>query len=277
MLRNRIGLGDQQSDDRTVGLRVLTAYYNEASQYPSTFPYTTFNDFLAWAELGSALATDIGTLIRQTSSNFTNSESQATASVVALADQSQGQASQGNIMQAAGGQSNINWSSAAPVLALDIASATGTQALSVAQNVGTGALGTLNLLKYLPWIVLGYGALYVFSFGKSSGGSLGKAAGKFIDTASERIRKKNNPRKRNPKFTKDEAYKELAKIEKSGIAFFSRVGDYWVVHVRGRHGNDPDQWHNANDIGKYFGSLTRDIQPDAMSGHVVVKIKIPKE
>jgi len=147
------------TDDRSVGLRVLQAYYDRAKSYPG-FMYSSFSAFLTAMERATPLATDIGELIRQT--YRTNSESTAISRVKDLAVKSQGMAQAGSLIQAAGGAGNsINWSVAVSEVTPQIVGDTFEYAGEVLQDVGTGVMGTLSLVKYLPYILLGGGALYI--------------------------------------------------------------------------------------------------------------------
>jgi hypothetical protein len=64
------------------------------------------------------------------------------------------------------------------------------------------------------------------------------------------------------------------KFESEGKGFFSRCsnGDM-IINIRGAHGNDPNQWINANELNDSLGLLGGNIRPDPMSGHLVLTIK----
>lgn len=157
---------------RDLGLRVLEAYYNDARGY-GQFQFSTFGEFLAWAERATTLATDIGELIQNNSSTI--SEGEAVDAVRTLAHRSQGTASQGQIMQAAGsGYVSMNWTSAAPELAAEVGEGVLETGKEYAMAVGEGVGGTIKLVKYLPWIILGGSALYVFVIAKGHSKALGR-------------------------------------------------------------------------------------------------------
>lgn len=77
--------------------------------------------------------------------------------------------------------------------------------------------------------------------------------------------------------TKASIYELLDDVEGSGKGFYSRSGDMITVNMRSAHGNDPTGWINARALIDAVGVYGRDIQPDPMSGHIVVTIKLPKE
>ena len=45
-----------------------------------------------------------------------------------------------------------------------------------------------------------------------------------------------------------------------------------VIYIRGKHGNDPDQWPNANAIAEACGAYESP-KPDRLSGHLVIKLE----
>lgn len=70
----------------------------------------------------------------------------------------------------------------------------------------------------------------------------------------------------------------LDQAEKDGVGFYNRNSNgTWSVNMKMAHGNDPTGWANGQALLDAVGVFGRDIQPDPMSGHIVVTIKIPKE
>lgn len=79
-----------------------------------------------------------------------------------------------------------------------------------------------------------------------------------------------------------EALTYLQRIEDNEAGFWSRNSDQTItIFVKGAHGNDPRQWHNARQIEDLFGGMVKDgITPDPMSGHLIIRLrpfKITKE
>lgn len=71
-----------------------------------------------------------------------------------------------------------------------------------------------------------------------------------------------------------QALKILAHVEESGTGFWSRNSDDSItIWVRGAHGNDPNQWHNARQIETSFlGRAFDGIVPDLQSGLLRIRI-----
>lgn len=158
--------------DKAVGEKILTAYFDEASKFPS-FTHASLEAFLVWADsVIPDFAAFVGQLVKSNYASTTIDE--AANRLVDLASQTSGTARLQDIVSAAGGQGNtVNWVGGIP----EIAAASGSQIVSAVQNVGTGVLSTANLMKYLPWI-LGAGAgLYIFTLAKSSGSTIKKLTG----------------------------------------------------------------------------------------------------
>lgn len=67
----------------------------------------------------------------------------------------------------------------------------------------------------------------------------------------------------------------LNHLEETGAGFFSRVGDKFYVNVSGAHGNDPNQWSNANALVEALGTSVRNgPTPDWISGHLVIEVSV---
>jgi hypothetical protein len=161
--------------DHDVGLAVVTAYANQAMKYPQNFPYTSVDDFVAYAtsKVSDYLET-VGSLVKANSASI--SQSDAENSVIAAADSSQGTATLPQIVMAAGGHgASINYFQAVPEVATNIASDVATTAAVITQSVGAGALGTLKLARFLPLLLVGAGAAFILL---KSGGLEGLASGK---------------------------------------------------------------------------------------------------
>lgn len=148
------------SSDRELGLSLLRSYFNTSKAY-SSFNYASFEDFLSWAESRvENFATNVGELVRM--NVYSTSESEAENRLKDLANKSKGLASLSQIIAAAGGSgSTVNWSAVLPDVAAETGQGVITQASEVLQSAGTGVLGTLNLIKYLPWFVVGGGLIYL--------------------------------------------------------------------------------------------------------------------
>lgn len=154
--------------DKAAGTQVLQAFYNEASQFPE-FTYGTYDAWLVWLNSKGVPDFDafVGELVKSNVASTTIE--QAASRVADLANKTGGLASNTQIVSAAGGKGDtINWSEAIP----DIAYQSGVDALSAVQNVGEGVLATLNVTKYLPWILGAGGAIYLIFLAKSMGGKI---------------------------------------------------------------------------------------------------------
>lgn len=172
------------ASDEDVGTQLLSAYYNEAIKSPD-FTYTTFDSWLTYLNsLVPDYASLIGGLVKGNSASTTIDQAQNR--LMQLADASSGQASVSQITATAGGSGDtINYSAAIPEVALESATEAAQYAVQVAQDVGQGVSSTLSLVKYLPWILGGAAALYIFTMAKSQG----KSVSKLFDAASERLKK----------------------------------------------------------------------------------------
>ena len=103
----------------------------------------------------------VGSLVKANVASI--SQDDAVNSVIALADKSRGQASLSQIVMAAGGHGDtINYWQAVPEVVEETAKDVVKETKEVLQDVGTGALATLKLTKYLPWILGVGGLLYLF-------------------------------------------------------------------------------------------------------------------
>ncbi|NJM09359.1 MAG: hypothetical protein HC883_00205 [Bdellovibrionaceae bacterium] len=152
--------------DASVGREVLGAYFDKAVIFPE-FGYSDFDTWLVHLESKVPGYVElIGELVKSNSASTT--VSQAAERVALLGNQSGGLATVSQITQAAGGRGDtINWMAAIPEIAQDTLSDVADTASELAQNVGQGVLGTANMIKYLPWILGGAGALYLIVLGKS--------------------------------------------------------------------------------------------------------------
>lgn len=160
-----MGLFDlfSSTDSTSVGLEILRAYYDEAKNYPE-FTYKSFDEWLAAIRLKvSDIVTVIGDLVLQSSES--TSVSQSKARVAYLANQSGGKATLPQIVSASGGTGSVNISAAIPAVAKQSAK----DVAKIAQNVGTGVISSLNMLKYLPVILIGGGVLAIYFYATSAG------------------------------------------------------------------------------------------------------------
>lgn len=209
--------GYTQSDDPANGLTLLTSYFNEATNYPDNFSYDNVQDFIT--AISTQLNEDFQSFVGQTYrlAQSAISLSQAQAQMVALADSTQGAANPSQITQAAGAigaaANQVNLSQAIPTVTGQTAETVATQAANVAANVGTavesvgqGVIASVNMLQYLPYILLGAGALVLYVWSKTTASEVGgaiKAAGEGVKAvsgaASDTIKSyshKSNPRRK---------------------------------------------------------------------------------
>lgn len=161
-----MGLFDFFSSEQTptsVGTEILRAYYDEAKNF-SDFTYKSFDQWLAALKLKVSDITEvIGDLVLQSSASTTVSESKSR--VAYLANQTGGKATIPQIVQASGGKGDVNLSAAIPAVAKQSAK----DIAKVAQNVGQGVIGSLNMLKFLPVILIGGGVLAIYFYSSSAG------------------------------------------------------------------------------------------------------------
>lgn len=65
-------------------------------------------------------------------------------------------------------------------------------------------------------------------------------------------------------------------VESKHAGFFSRNSDNsMVINIRGAHGNDPNQWHNARAIEQMFCDAkirTKGIEIDQYAGLLVIVV-----
>lgn len=150
--------GDSNVD---IGKRLLTAYYNEASQF-SSFQHPSYDAFVAYlVARDPTFVEGLGDLVL--GNYHSTSVGQAEDRMISLANQSEGTGTIGQLVQAAGGNgSTVNWWAMVPEATGDTISDLAAISTNVAQNVGTGVLGTLNMVRYLPFILIGGGALYLY-------------------------------------------------------------------------------------------------------------------
>lgn len=180
--------------DEEVGNEVLKAYYDEAYKF-SDFNHATYEAWVNWLNSKvPGFVADTGALVKMNSASTSVEDSQDR--MIYLANKSGGKANVAAITMAAGGNgSTVNWSAAIP----DVASETAKDILAVVQTVGDGSLATVKLLKYMPWILGGAGALYIVFLAKGTGRSVGRSIEKLSGAASERLSRKNPRRKKRRK------------------------------------------------------------------------------
>lgn len=210
------------NSDKSTGNTVLTSYFNEAKNYPE-FQFSDYDAWITWAssQIGSDFETFIGNLVNLNYASTTPSDS--SVRLATLADQSGGQATIPQITSTAGGSgTTVNWVAGLPQIVADSAADAAVLAANVAQNVGTGVISTLSLVKYLPWILGGAGILYIYSLGKGTGKSFGKSMESLSSAAAERLKKnprliyKKTKRKYLSKAGVKRVSKKIAKLRKEG-------------------------------------------------------------
>jgi hypothetical protein len=111
--------------------------------------------------------------------------------------------------------------------------------------------------------------------GRRPGGGKGKAPAAPKSPRAKAAAPKNAGTKNSPEAKAAATKANLSTVnemEKSGAGFFSRSGPDMIVNVRDPGGTG-NQWANARAIqGKLKGKVG-DIEPDAMSGHLVIRVK----
>jgi hypothetical protein len=165
-------LSPSASSDPANGDLILKAYYDQASTYPG-FQYSDYATFQAYFEgVDPGFTTDLGALVRMNYASTTVGQAQDRE--IALATASQGTANISDIIAAAGGKGDtINWAVAIPVITAEsgaTAAAAVETAVTTAANVVTsaaeGAVSTANMLadilKYLPYVAVGGGVIFLW-------------------------------------------------------------------------------------------------------------------
>jgi len=77
-------------------------------------------------------------------------------------------------------------------------------------------------------------------------------------------------------WTQKKLYAYLNHAQKLGVCHWSRRYENIAIWVRGDHGNDPKQWHNAHELQKIFARFVRqDIIPDPQSGCLLIHLVDP--
>lgn len=161
------------SSNNDVGRKLLMAYYQEAKNYPA-FNYPSFEAWSAYLiSRVPDFVTFIGELVNMNYASTTVGD--AESRLVQLANSSGGEATIPQITKAVGGTGDtINWGAAVEEVSVETIADAAEQLSEVAQNVGTGVLSTVKLVKYLPFILLAAGGIYIFTIAKSHGKLLGK-------------------------------------------------------------------------------------------------------
>ncbi len=179
-----------EKSDRETGIAILESYFDEASKF-SSFPYGSLDAYVTAIESKIPGYADLlGQIQKANYASVSLDDSKELARE--LANASGGTAKPQDIMSKTTNSSGINWSAAIPEVTSNTVSDVGDKLYEVAQDVSTGTFGTLKLLKYAPYIVLGGGALYLVFMAKSMGGGIGKSVGRLADAGAERLKK--NPR-----------------------------------------------------------------------------------
>jgi len=150
------------SDDSpdSVGDSLLKAYFEEAS----AFAEFSFADYEAWLTWLKSRVPDLALLIGELviSNVASTSVDDSRERMISLANQSRGQATIPELVQAAGGRGDsVNWGAGLPEIAINTTTDVAALATEVAQNVGQGVISTMKLAKYLPWILGGSLVLYI--------------------------------------------------------------------------------------------------------------------
>lgn len=177
-----------ESTNRELGLSLLRSYFDTAKTYPS-FTFSSFDQFLSNAESKvENFATNVGELVKM--NVYSTSESEARSRLSDLAKKSQGLASLSQIIAAAGGSGNtVNWSAVVPEVTAEASQGVLQAGSEFLQNTGAGVLSTLNLVKYLPWFVVGGGLIYLVIIASKHGASTGRAIEDVARAGAERIRR----------------------------------------------------------------------------------------
>jgi hypothetical protein len=172
-MNQHLGLWSFSSKTPTsVGESILRAYFDEAINFTAF----GFSDFDAWITYQKSRVPEVVELIGELviSNSASTTVAQAENRVRDLANQSGGSATKPQIVRAAGGSGDtVNWFELVP----EVASQSVQDVVSTIQNVGEGVIGTVKLTKYLPWILLGAGALFIVTQGVSLKGLAKKAVG----------------------------------------------------------------------------------------------------
>jgi hypothetical protein len=184
-----------EDSDQKVGDDIMLAFFDEAVNYPG-FQYSDYTTWItATTGYDPTFVSGLGQLVK---SNYAStSVSGAIDRVRELAATSQGMAKPQQIIMTAGTSGGVNWAAAIPEVGYETVKDVATQATEIAQDIGQGTLSTLKLVKYLPIILLGAGAIYLVVMARTTGGSLGRSVEKLSDAAASRIRE--NPRRRRRK------------------------------------------------------------------------------
>lgn len=162
------------SSDESVGNEVLSSYYNEAIKFEG-FQYDSYETWVSW--LNSRVpdfVSFVGELVKSTSAS--QSVGDAVERVALLANSSKGMATIPQITQTSGGRGDtVNWAQGIPDIVGETLYDAGEAVITTAQNVGEGALSTLKLTKYLPYILVGGAALYLALLAKGQSKAISKA------------------------------------------------------------------------------------------------------
>jgi len=178
--------GYTQADDLPNGTTLLTAYFNEAVNYPDNFidPSTgvvwdSAADFMAG--LDAQLQYDYVSMVGETLRNAqaAMSMTSATNALIALADSTQGLATSTQIITTVGGvgTGSVNLTMAIPTVAAQTTVQVAETAGQAVEAVGTGALTALSWLQYWPYIAAGVGVLVLYFFFSAEGKETGKVSG----------------------------------------------------------------------------------------------------
>lgn len=161
---------DDPAKDTERGQELLKAYYEAVSQFNDTFP--TFESFMSKLKSvqGNAFVDEfLGMALRFNKDHIDMDKAKELLETIAYETGGQVPANPQSTFSKVLNEYTANPSVLRVVienfvpLSLDIAQQTAQTAVDTAQNVGAGALGTLNMLKYLPYLLIGAGIIYIVS------------------------------------------------------------------------------------------------------------------
>lgn len=187
--------GGDESSDRELGIELLRTYYEAARIHPGMV-HSSFDAFLSSSEsIVPQYADLIGELVK--SNKYSTSVSEAKNRLIDLATKSKGTAALQQIVQAAGGSGDtVNWTGIIPDLSKDVATEVMTEAGEFLQNTGTGVMSTLNLVRYLPWIVGGAAIIYLVIVASKHGAGFSRATERLATDTGEAIKTLASRKKR---------------------------------------------------------------------------------
>ena len=183
------------SNPTATGEKLLKAYFFEAQKFPE-FTHPSFEAYVTF--LKSRVPDIVETIGELVESNYRSTTvEQAETRMRILANQSGGKATIPQLVQTAGGSGDtINWWAAIPEVAQDTAIQAGSELLESAQefkegagDVWEGGVGTLKVMKYLPWILGGVAVLAIGGYFIAAGSQTGRGVRALAEAGADRIRR----------------------------------------------------------------------------------------